>query len=70
MFQKGVRVRLSEYGLNFMYPSSGAKKYRDKAANKVFIVAGYSRDKQCTRVTAVGTKSSITYHTSFLEKVG
>lgn len=68
MFQKGDKVRISEYGLNFLYSPSGAKAYRDKAANKVFVVAGYSRDKQCTRVTAIGAKSSITYHNSFLEK--
>lgn len=68
MFQKGDKVRINEYGLNFLYGTSAAKKYRDKAANKVFVVAGRSLDKQCTRVTAVGTKSSLTYHNSFLEK--
>jgi hypothetical protein len=71
MFEKGDKVRMSEHGLNFMYPSLGAKRYRDKAANKLFIVIGHSRDKQCTRVSTLGgsSKSSQTYHNSFLEEV-
>lgn len=71
MFQKGDKVRLSEYGLNFMYASVGSKKYRDKAANKIFVVVGHSWDKQCTRVSTVGGSAnpSLTYHNSFLEKV-
>jgi hypothetical protein len=70
MFQKGDKVRLSEYGLNFIYPSLASRRYRDKAANTVFTVVGYSRDKRCTRVTAIGgsPKSSLSYHNSFLEK--
>jgi len=69
MFEKGDKVRLSEYGLNFLYPTVGAKKYRDKQVNKMFVVVGHSRDKQCARVIASGAKSACTYHNSFLEKV-
>jgi len=71
MFNKGDKVRLNEYGLNFLFSSLGSKRYRDMAVNKVFIVLGHSRDKKCTRVMIEGgsSKSSLSYSNSFLEKV-
>jgi hypothetical protein len=71
MFSKGDKVRLNEYGLNFLFPSIVSKRYRDMAANKVFIVLGHSRDNKCTRVMIEGgsSNSSLTYSNSFLEKV-
>lgn len=69
MFNKGDKVRLSEYGLNFMYPSLASGRYRDMAASKIFIVVGHSRDKRRTRVMLEGGiyNSSFTYSNAFLE---
>ena len=71
MLDKGEKVRLSEYGLNFLYPSLASKSLRNRMANEVFIVVGYSRDYKGTRVVKEGgsPNSQTTYANSFLEKV-
>jgi hypothetical protein len=69
MFNKGDRVKLNEYGLNFLFPSLVSNRYRDMAASKTFIVLGHSRDKKCTRVMIEGgsSNSSLTYSNAFLQ---
>ena len=71
MFQKGDKVRLSEYALNCLYPARVHSTYRNMMASREYIVVGYSRDKECTRVIPAGgsPKSQSSYHNSFLEKV-
>jgi len=68
MFAKGTIVRLNEFCLNRIYPAGGG--YQNRASRKRFVVIGYSRDKQCTRVRPVGGSrtTSESYHNSFLER--
>jgi len=68
MFAKGDRVRLTREALDRLYPGGGG--YQNRASRKRWVVIGYSRDKQCTRLRPVegSSKSSESYHNSFLEK--
>jgi hypothetical protein len=66
MFTKGTKVKLSDELLNRAYPNGGG--YRLRAERKRFIVVGYSRDREHTRVQTIGHTSVQSYRNEFLVK--